>query len=268
MPDRREHRGPHPEDAELFAVAKVSTLEAAVCDLSWLLTRGYSDTAATKVVGDRYQLTRRQRVAVRRCACTDAQRTQRGTSRVAMSALAGEHVAVDGFNVLLTVEAALAGGVILGARDGCRRDLASMHGTWKRVAETTVAVGLVLDALAAVDPAAVTFILDRPVANSGRLAAVIRAAAESRLPACRVECPTPPTGSCSRAARWWPPPTVPSSTALRSGSTCPARSSIGSRRRLGAWIWGCEWLRRQLGWRPRAPGLAACQPMPMIPPSP
>lgn len=171
----------------MFAPARVPTLVTAVGDLSWLLSRGYADAAATKVVGDRYQLTRRQRIAVRRCACTDAQRAQRAGSRVMMTALAGEHVAVDGFNVLLTVEAALAGGVILGARDGCRRDLASMHGTWKRVAETAVAVGLVLDALAVVAPAEVTFILDRPVANSGRLAAAIRAAAESSLPACRVE---------------------------------------------------------------------------------
>lgn len=171
----------------MFGPAQVPTLITAVGDLSWLLTRGYSDDAATKVVGDRHQLTRRQRIAVRRCACTDAQRDGRRSSRVPMTSLRGEHVAVDGFNVLLTIEAALAGGVVLGARDGCRRDLASMHGTWKRVAETARAIDFVLDALAAVAPAAVTFVLDRPVANSGRLAAVIRVAAEARLPACRVE---------------------------------------------------------------------------------
>lgn len=187
MPDRREHRGPHPEDAELFAPAQVPALITAVGDLSWLLTRGYADAAAAKVVGDRYQLTRRQRVAVRRCACTDAQRDGRRSSRVPMTSLRGEHVAVDGFNVLLTIEAALAGGVILGARDGCRRDLASMHGSWKRVAETARAIDLVLDVLAATAPAAVTFVLDRPVANSGRLAATIRDAVAILGLACTVE---------------------------------------------------------------------------------
>lgn len=161
----------------MFAPARVPTLVTAVGDLSWLLSRGYPDDAATKVVGDRYQLTRRQRIAVRRCACTDAQRDLRRAGRVRMSSLRGEHVAVDGFNVLLTIEASLAGGVILGARDGCRRDLASMHGSWKRVAETARAIDLVLDALATAAPVAVTFVLDRPVANSGRLAATIRDAA-------------------------------------------------------------------------------------------
>src|SRR5688500_10446127 len=53
MPDHRSHRGPHPEDAGLFAPAVHPTLRSAVADLSWLLTRGYADPSALKLVGDR-----------------------------------------------------------------------------------------------------------------------------------------------------------------------------------------------------------------------
>src|SRR5262245_9389316 len=136
MPDRRQHRGPHPEDAALFAAEHEPALCEAVRDLSWLLTRGYADAAAQKIVGDHFQLAQRQRVAVRRCACSDAARAQRARTRVACTALAGLELAVDGFNVITSLEAALAGGVLLRARDGCVRDMASMHGSWKRVHET------------------------------------------------------------------------------------------------------------------------------------
>ena len=37
MPDRRTHRGPHPEDAELFAPERAAAARAAAGDLCWLL---------------------------------------------------------------------------------------------------------------------------------------------------------------------------------------------------------------------------------------
>ena len=75
MPDRRTHRGPHPEDAELFATAAIPALRAAAADLTWLLDRGYAVSSSLKLVGDRHYLAVRQRVAVARCVCTSVQRT-------------------------------------------------------------------------------------------------------------------------------------------------------------------------------------------------
>ncbi len=46
MPDHRAHRGPHPDDAELFRADAIPRLRAAVADLSWLLGRGYADGSA------------------------------------------------------------------------------------------------------------------------------------------------------------------------------------------------------------------------------
>src|SRR5690606_7980025 len=147
--DRRRHRGPNPQDAELFAPERLPVLRSAVADLSRLLSRGYPSGAALKLVGDRHALRERQRLAVRRAACSDAARADRARRRVCAEDLAGRPVDVDGFNVLTTVEAALAGGVVLGCRDGCYRDMASMHGSWRKVEETLPAVTAVMDRLRA-----------------------------------------------------------------------------------------------------------------------
>jgi len=153
----------------LFAPSAWPALQAAVADLSWLLSRGYAEHSALKLVGDRLQLTARQRMAVMRSTCSDQARQCRDQTRVPTERLAGERLDIDGFNVLTTVEAALAGGVILAGRDGCYRDLASMHGSYRNVDETEPALSLIGEALNGFRPAQCCWYLDRPVSNSGRL---------------------------------------------------------------------------------------------------
>ena len=186
MPDTRAHRGPHPEDAELFHRSKWPDLQAAVADYSWLLGRGYASPSAIKVVGDRYALNHRQRMAVVRSSCTDLQRDGRLSRRFHADQVAGQELSIDGLNVLTTVEVALGGGVILAARDGTYRDIASVHGTYRRVEETRPAIELVLSAVRDLKPGRTRIYLDSPVGNSGRLAAIIRSVAEEHQTACEV----------------------------------------------------------------------------------
>ena len=149
-------------------------MKQAVADLSWLRTRGYAERSATKLVGDRYQLRQRQRIAVGRCACADAARTSREARRVGESSVAGGHLVIDGLNVITTIEVALAGGVLSSGRDGCLRDMASFHGSYRLVDETERAVEIVVGLIHSMRPAAATIYIDQPVSNSGRLAEVIR----------------------------------------------------------------------------------------------
>lgn len=165
MADR--HRGPDPADEQL---RDPGVLREAVADLSWLRGRAYAEVAALKLVGDKYQLTRRQRTAVARSACSDAALRRRRSHRV--DAIEGSDVAVDGFNLLITLERGLSGGPVLRGRDGAHRDLAGLHGTWRAVAETDRALDLAAGCLDAA--ASVTWLLDQPVSNSGRLAARLR----------------------------------------------------------------------------------------------
>ena len=141
-----------------------------MADLSWLGERGYAMPSSLKLVGDRHGLTARQRIAVRRSACSDRALADRRARCVEPEALAGREVHVDGYNLLITIESALAGGVILAGRDGAFRDLASMHGSYRTMAETAAALELIGRTLHSLGAAPVRWALDSPVSNSGRLA--------------------------------------------------------------------------------------------------
>ncbi|MBN2316217.1 MAG: DUF434 domain-containing protein [Sedimentisphaerales bacterium] len=169
MPDKRTHRGPHPADSTLFAPDAVPILRSALADFSLLLTKGYAQKSALKLVGDRFSLTERQRLAVMRSACSDQQLASRNKRRVDLKDLAGQPIAIDGYNVLITVEAAMSGGVIFKGRDGCFRDLASIHGTYRKVTETIPALQLIGEFLQETDVSKAIWLLDSPVSNSGRL---------------------------------------------------------------------------------------------------
>ena len=171
---RSRHRGKHPEDARLFGPRMLPRLRQATHDLSYLLGQGYADTGALKLVGDHYQLTTRQRRAVLGAACGDQARSRRRLREVKFADLAGRPIALDGYNVLIITESLLSGGVLLRGRDGCIRDLAGLHGSYRRVEETVPALRLIGEVLDAAAPAAVSWYLDAPVSNSGRLAELIR----------------------------------------------------------------------------------------------
>ena len=173
MPDKRTHRGPHPADEKLFAPAAITDLRSALADYSLLLTKGYAEKSALKLVCDKFSLTERQRLAVMRSACSDQQLTSRSEHRIEAKNLAGQSIAVDGYNVLITVEAAMSGGVIFAGRDGCFRDLASVHGTYRKVTETIPAVRMIAEFLQKLGTGKVLWLLDSPVSNSGRLKTLI-----------------------------------------------------------------------------------------------
>jgi hypothetical protein len=173
MPDKRTHRGPHPADEKLFAPKAIGNLRFAVADFSLLLTKGYAAKSALKLVCDKFSLTERQRLAIMRSACSDQQLASRSEHRIEVKNLVGQSVAIDGYNVLITVEAAMSGGVIFAGRDGCFRDLASIHGTYRKVTETTPAVRMIAEFLQEIGTDKVLWLLDSPVSNSGRLKTLI-----------------------------------------------------------------------------------------------
>ncbi len=166
---RQRHRGRHPQDDALFSPKWIPILREAVADLSFLFTRGYAADAASTLVGDHYQLAVRQRQAVMRAACSDAARDGRAARRIPFEALNGQTLYIDGYNLLIIAESMLSDGVLLRGRDGCVRDMASVHGSYRRVEETLGALNLIGAFLAECAPTHVHWLFDAPVSNSGRL---------------------------------------------------------------------------------------------------
>jgi hypothetical protein len=180
MPDKRKHRGRHPEDDRLFAPEHHDALRTAVAEFSWLLSHGYAEPSALKLVGDRHTLTERQRTAVWRSACSDQALQRRQQNRTTLEQVGDRSLGIDGYNLLITVESALSGGLLLVGRDGCYRDLASIHGTYRKVEETIPAVELIADYLAGYGLPHVDWYLDQPVSNSGRLKTLMAEVLERR----------------------------------------------------------------------------------------
>lgn len=134
-----------------------------------MLSKGYADKSSLKLVGDKFNLTKRQRLAVMRGSCSDQQLESRISHKKHHQDLRGKSVAIDGYNLLITIESALGGGIIFRGRDGCFRDLASIHGTYRKVDETIPAVMLIADCLQKAETGKVQWFFDSLVSNSAKL---------------------------------------------------------------------------------------------------
>ena len=128
-------------------------------------------TSSLKLIGDRHGLRERQRLAVSRSACSDQDRQRRKDHCVAVEQLRNQPVIVDGFNLIITIEAALSKGPLFVGVDECLRDLSSVHGSYRSVEETDRAIAMIGAAFQRLAALSVCWLLDRPVSNSGRLAA-------------------------------------------------------------------------------------------------
>ena len=167
------HRGPHPEDPLLFRDQALPALRRAYDEVSWLLGRGYRLESALRLAGEHHQLHTRQRLALSRTVC-GPERCAARRGKVLGPAEAGRGLwALDGFNLIITLEVALSGGVLLRGGDRALRDLAGLRGSYHLVEETDAALELLGLAVCALGPPALQIWLDAPIANSGRLRARI-----------------------------------------------------------------------------------------------
>lgn len=166
-------RGFEPKDSQWFSAKAVDLLKVARCDIQWLLDRGYPVGPALELVGGHYQLTTRQRTALQRSTATQAQYRHRESTRLAAKDAKDGALLIDGFNLIITLEVALSGGVLIRGGDGVLRDLAGLHGTYRLISQTVQALDLVGRALGRLAVPEARFYLDAPVSNSGKLKSLI-----------------------------------------------------------------------------------------------
>jgi len=170
----QRHRGVHLDEKALFSGEQLLRLHDAVYEFCWLLDRGYARHSVIQLVGDHYQFVKRQRLAISRAACSTSNRELRTTSCLQIEQIKGRQLVIDGFNLIITIETAMAGGLLLRCCDGCIRDIASIHGTYRQVHETRQAIELIGTVLQSFSPTSVLWLFDKPVSNSGRLAEMVR----------------------------------------------------------------------------------------------
>ena len=137
--------------------------------MSYLLTCGYNEKPSLSLVGDHYKFNIRQRKALCRIALSQNRIDQIKKTQVSASYLKSKQIAIDGFNLLIFMESLLSGGYIFEAMDGVYRDIASIHGSYKKVEETTSAIRILGLTFSQLLVSSVHWYLDSPISNSGRL---------------------------------------------------------------------------------------------------
>ena len=169
----KRNRGKHPNDDKNFGEKWLPIFKEAVDDHCFLLTRGYAPNSALQIVGDRYQLNKRQRQALPRISAPAAAIIARKKNCCSLKDLKHQTLLIDGFNLLILLESALSGAFIFKGRDGTYKDLSSVHGSYKRVQKTEEAILLVGEILQKQKVTSVKWLLDSPVSNSGRLKSML-----------------------------------------------------------------------------------------------
>jgi hypothetical protein len=169
-------RGFVPSDADDFNAKSLGILEKAEGDILYLINQGYNQGSAVEFVGNHFQLSARQRTALFRAACTKAAVLSREGRLKPLSGLENAVLHIDGFNIIITLEAAFSPETTLfRCVDGAIRDICGLHGTYRIIADTEKALHILARFLKRKAAAEAVFYLDAPVSNSGNLKSFIEA---------------------------------------------------------------------------------------------
>jgi hypothetical protein len=149
-------------------------LQKAGEDFRYLLNRGYSRKASLELVGNHYQLTADHRHLLHRGVFADLEARSRRRKKVTAKDLLHRDLAIDGHNVLITIEAGLSGRPLILGDDGFIRDISGLSGSFKVTQTTEKAIRLILHALKNMKPRQTLFLFDAPISRSGKLAQEVR----------------------------------------------------------------------------------------------
>ncbi len=169
--NEQARRGFMPTDIRDFGEKKLPVLRKAAQEVYYLIDRGYPVTSTTRFVGDHYQLSERQRLALARVISPEKSLISRKSREV--QSISGETVYIDGFNVIIGLEIAYSDSMLFKCMDNTIRDIAGLHGTYRLIPQTTLAVKAMLMTLDELSAAKAVIYLDKPVSNSGRLKQLI-----------------------------------------------------------------------------------------------
>ncbi len=150
------------------------SIKKAIYDYRFLRNSRYPHKASIKLVGDRYRLTRLQRNCLYRGIVAEADCATRKAKIVDSTSLQGKGLAVDWYNVLITVESYLKGSPVFLADDGVLRDASGIHGSYRPGQVTDQATESILNSIAKLNLSAVDVFLDSPIPFSGLMAGNLR----------------------------------------------------------------------------------------------
>src|SRR4030066_1621286 len=155
-------------------MAESKSLQNAAEDFRYLLNRGFPRKAALELVGNRYQLNSDERHLLHRGVFSDEDSILRKARKIPFYQIRDRNLAIDGYNVLITIEASLSSRSLILGDDGFIRDISGLSGNYRRSEKTEEALLLIFNTLKRVKPRHTLFLFDAPISKSGELAREIR----------------------------------------------------------------------------------------------
>jgi hypothetical protein len=163
-----------PEGKSAVRTPKWENLQKAAEDFRYLLNRRYPRKAALELVGNRHGLTFDERHLLHRGVFSSIDSQARRKKRTSIKEIRNKDLAIDGHNVIITIEAGLSGRPLVLADDGFVRDISGLSGSFKKTETTENAIQFITDAIKQIKPRQILFLLDAPISKSGKLAEEIR----------------------------------------------------------------------------------------------
>ena len=160
--------------SSLVRAANFKDLQRAAQDFRYLLNRGYPRKASLELVGNRYGLIFDERHLLHRGVFSDADSVTRQKKIISPEAIRNKDLAIDGHNVLITIEAGLSSRPLVLADDGFIRDISGLSGSFKKTEMTEKAFRLIVTFLKRWRPRHTLFLFDAPISKSGVLAQEVR----------------------------------------------------------------------------------------------
>jgi len=149
-------------------------LQEAAEDFRYLLNREYPRKAVLELVGNRYGLTFDERHLLHRGIFTNTNSKVRRKKKITTREVRNRDLAIDGHNVVITIEAGLSGRPLILGDDGFIRDISGLSGNFRKSKKTEETLHLILNALKMLKPRQTLFLFDAPMSMSGKLAQEVR----------------------------------------------------------------------------------------------
>ncbi|ADC69864.1 protein of unknown function DUF434 [Methanocaldococcus sp. FS406-22] len=149
------------------------SIERAKEDFRYLINRGYKKDVALNFVANHYKLSKEDRIRIIRTTHSDKEIELTKRKLKKLKDFKGKTIYIDGFNVLIGLEALIKGNKVILCDDNIYRDFENVYGKYKINEYTEKAISLLLEILKHYNVKAVIY-LDAQVSKSGILAKKIR----------------------------------------------------------------------------------------------